>query len=137
MTVIEILALTFLIGIVAAGLGILAIIVLRVRDNRRNPDGWVSPEEVQATAERIYQINHPLEDEVLTREIRIDVTPRPVPEPAWHERPVDPDEPAPLFHAAGEFPILRIDPSFTRAWDRESLLARIRTEEARQAGVVR
>lgn len=135
MTLIQTLFGVFLAGIVLACLGILGVVLIRVRDNRNNPDGYITPDEVQATAERIYQITHPLEDEIATQEIRVDPLPEPVPV-AWYDLPVDPDEAAPHFPAG--LPIFDVDLSFTRGWNRAELAERVRAAEERavQAGLV-
>ncbi len=99
-----------------------------------NPDGYVTPEDITATTERIYQLTHPLEDEIATQEIRIE--PEPEPELAWYELPVDPDEATP--HLPGDLPVLPIDPSFTRQWNKAELDEKIRRaeEQAAEAGLV-
>lgn len=145
-----------------ATIGITAIVLLRWRDNRHNPDGYITPAEERATAKRIHQITNPtvaLEQPTVVLPTRPRLRPaRPVGEPhlapvPWHLLPADPDLPTPLAdrarlraRAAGEpTPLAGTQPhldddvlSFTAQWRRDELDERIRQAELRaaQAGLV-
>jgi hypothetical protein len=117
----------YLIGLgatlVVAGLAILgATFGPRLIDRIKGRDpGYLSPDEVQATAERIYQITHPLEDEQPT--VVLDpVRPEPT-SVAWYDLPSSPDEATPAFPRS--LPVLEVDLSFTRQWRRDELMTKL------------